>query len=147
MVPMTTWQKFSTKEKVIYSTLALVLVFGAFALVSIATGGSSSSDGYGTGDTSSAKITLSGSCESGECDIRFDNETGGTDVIDGVPSIVQKFTVSNEEYEIYSISVRDGDRGEAKCSATIIVDQNVVDREEVTSNGTSAFCAVSTLIN
>jgi len=67
--------------------------------------------------------------------------------IEDASYISEKFTVSNEEYEIYTISVRDNNGGEAKCSATLTLNQEIVERDDETSNGASAVCSVSTLVN
>jgi hypothetical protein len=145
-VPMSGWQRRSAGTKAVIIFGVVVGGIGLLWLLTLDTDGSSSSSSSG-GNSDIAGITLSGSCESGECDIVYDNATGGSDAIDGVPAIVEKFDVSNEEYEIYSISVRDGDGGEAKCSAALTVDQEIVERDTATSNGTTAYCNVSTLIN
>lgn len=150
-VPMSGWQRRSAGGKA-------VIIFGAIVgglvllwLISIGTedsfssSTSSSSTSSSGGNSDVAQITLTATCEN-ECDGTVSNETGGKDAVE-FGSLVQKFEVSNEDYEIYSIIVRDTEGGEAKCTAALTVDTEILERDTEISNGTSASCSVSTLVN
>ncbi len=151
VVPMSAWQRTSGAMKVLVIFGVLLGGLGLLALLVIADddaptysdGGSTSSGA----DADTATVWLTGECESGSCRFYVSNDTSGSDVIEDAPELTERFTVSNEEYEIYSISVDDSQNGESSCRAVLSVDGDFVDRDEQTSNGTSAFCAVSTLIN
>lgn len=82
-------------------------------------------------------VTLRAECSSNDCDVRVSNPSGAKDTHQSTPSRYWTLKVPND-YEIYSVSVRDNRGGSASCTATGFGES---DSQESTNS--SVRCSVS----
>lgn len=129
-VPMGAWQTthWAVRAVIIASVVIVGVFFAALInddanyLVRTFTGfdvraaSSTASSSTGSSISTINTVSLRGSCASDDCDIRVSNSSGARDNYESTPSRTWNLRVS-DDYEVYSISVRDNNGGAASCTA------------------------------